>query len=54
MTRNMTTSAEFNSLVPAVPFNRRSFIVTALGAGFALSVQPVMAQTAITTDTNDP
>ena len=52
MTRNMTASAEFDSLVPAVPFNRRSFIVTALGAGFALSVQPVMAQTAITTDTN--
>lgn len=40
---------EFDSLIPAVAFNRRSFMVTALGAGFALSVQPVMAQTAITT-----
>ena len=43
-------SAEFDSLLPAVPFSRRGFIVTALGAGFALSVQPVMAQTAISTD----
>jgi carboxymethylenebutenolidase len=30
--------------------NRRGFLVTALGAGFALAVQPVAAQTAITTD----
>lgn len=43
--------AEFDSLVPEVPFTRRGFIVTALGAGFALAVQPVMAQTAISTDT---
>ena len=53
MTQQMTPlaeqSPEFDSLVPAVAFNRRSFMVTALGAGFALSVQPVMAQTAITT-----
>ena len=41
---------EFASLVPALPCDRRSFIVTALGAGFALAVQPVMAQTAISTD----
>jgi carboxymethylenebutenolidase len=27
-----------------------SFLVTSLGAGFALAVQPVMAQTAIKTD----
>jgi carboxymethylenebutenolidase len=52
MTQSLTTSPEFDSLVPSVQFNRRSFIVTTLGAGFALSVQPVMAQTAITTDTN--
>jgi len=44
-------AAEFDSLVPEVPFSRRGFLVTALGAGFALAVQPVMAQTAITTDT---
>lgn len=42
---------EFDSLVPAVGFSRRSFVVTALGAGFALAVQPVTAQTAIKTDT---
>ena len=45
-------TTEFNSLVPPpLPVNRRGFLVTALGAGFALAVQPVMAQTAITTDT---
>ena len=42
---------EFNSLLPGVAFTRRSFIVTSLGAGFALAVQPSLAQTAITTDT---
>jgi len=45
------TAAEFDSLVPGLPFSRRGFLVTALGAGFALAVQPVMAQTAIATDT---
>lgn len=50
MTTSVPTSPEFDSLAPAVPFDRRSFIVTALGAGFALAVQPVMAQTTITTD----
>jgi len=44
------TAADFDSLVPDIPFTRRGFMVTALGAGFALAVQPVMAQTAITTD----
>ncbi|UCV11882.1 dienelactone hydrolase family protein [Dechloromonas denitrificans] len=44
------TPPEFDSLVPAQSFDRRSFIVTSLGAGFALAVQPVMAQTAISTD----
>jgi len=46
----MTPDSEFESLVPAQSFNRRNFIVTSLGAGFALAVQPVMAQTAIRTD----
>ncbi len=41
---------EFDSLVPALKGGRRGFIVTALGAGFALATQPVMAQTAIKTD----
>lgn len=32
-------TAELNSLVPpALPMNRRGFLVTALGAGFALAV----------------
>ena len=52
MTQSMTPSPEFDSLLPAVPFTRRSFIVTALGAGFALAVQPLMAQTTISTDSN--
>ncbi|WP_228276456.1 dienelactone hydrolase family protein [Dechloromonas sp. H13] len=46
----MTPDPEFASLVPAQSFTRRSFMVTSLGAGFALAVQPVMAQTAIRTD----
>jgi carboxymethylenebutenolidase len=46
----MTPDPEFESLVPAQSFNRRNFLVTSLGAGFALAVQPVMAQTAIKTD----
>lgn len=45
------TNPDFDSLVPAVGFTRRGFVATALGAGFALAVQPVMAQTAIKTDT---
>lgn len=49
--RNDALIAELNSLAPApAPLNRRGFLVTALGAGFALAVQPVMAQTAIITD----
>jgi carboxymethylenebutenolidase len=46
----MTPDSQFDSLVPAQSFTRRGFLVTSLGAGFALAVQPVMAQTAITTD----
>lgn len=44
-----TGNPEFDSLLPAVPFSRRGFIVGALGTGFALAVQPTMAQTAIAT-----
>ncbi|AXS78724.1 dienelactone hydrolase family protein [Dechloromonas sp. HYN0024] len=46
----MKSEPEFDSLLPAQSFNRRSFIVTSLGAGFALATQPIMAQTAIKTD----
>jgi carboxymethylenebutenolidase len=44
------TRSELKSLYPEHTYNRRNFIVTSLGAGFALAVQPVSAQT-ITTDT---
>ena len=46
----MNANPEFDSLVPAPSFDRRNFLVTSLGAGFALAVQPVMAQTAVVTD----
>lgn len=46
----MSDTAEFDSLVPAQGFSRRDFLVTSLGAGFALATQPVAAQTAIHTD----
>ncbi|MBK9624636.1 MAG: dienelactone hydrolase family protein [Rhodocyclaceae bacterium] len=42
--------SELSSLHPAETFDRRSFLVTSLGAGFALAVQPIVAQSAITTD----
>ncbi|MGE5945624.1 MAG: dienelactone hydrolase family protein [Betaproteobacteria bacterium] len=41
---------DFESLVPGRNVDRRTFLVTSLGAGFALAAQPVMAQTAIKTD----
>lgn len=47
MPNELEPGADFASLQPAVPVDRRGFIVSALGAGFALAVQPVMAQTAI-------
>jgi carboxymethylenebutenolidase len=43
--------AELDSLMPANPLDRRGFIVTALGAGFALSVTPTAAQSPIKTGT---
>lgn len=45
------TKAEFDSLVPAVPFTRRGFLVGSLATGFTLAAGPVVAQTAIVTDT---
>ncbi|MFN3883607.1 MAG: dienelactone hydrolase family protein [Rhodocyclaceae bacterium] len=41
---------DFDSLLPATRLDRRAFVATALGTGFALAVRPVMAQTAIKTD----
>jgi carboxymethylenebutenolidase len=37
-------------LVPPSAWSRRGFVMTSLATGFALSVQPVSAQTVITTD----
>lgn len=51
VTRKSDGQAEFDSLLPATQVDRRGFIVTALGAGFALSVQPSAAQSPIKTDT---
>jgi carboxymethylenebutenolidase len=51
----MTTeknNPDFDSLFPAAKMDRRGFVATALGVGFALAAQPVMAQTAIKTDTD--
>jgi len=42
---------DFLSLLPKADFSRRRFLVTSLAAGFALAVEPVEAQTLITTDT---
>ncbi|WAC72627.1 dienelactone hydrolase family protein [Roseateles sp. SL47] len=44
------TTEDFDSLVPKRSFNRRDFVGTAVGSGFAAAVLPVSAQT-ITTDT---
>ena len=42
---------EFDTLVPAHgDFNRRAFVRTAVGTGFAAAVLPVMAQTVVKTD----
>jgi len=40
---------EFDSLLPAVPFSRRGFLVSSLAAGFTMAAGPIMAQTAIAT-----
>lgn len=43
---------QFNSLVPAVPFSRRGFLVSSAAAGIAITARPVMAQTMIVTPTD--
>ena len=47
----MNDRSHFDSLFPAVPFSRRGFLVSSVASGFALAVQPVMAQNVIMTDT---
>jgi carboxymethylenebutenolidase len=46
-----TVESQIRSLVAKTDFSRRGFVLTSLTAGFALAVQPVMAQSVITTDT---
>lgn len=41
---------EFETLVPRRGFNRRDFVRTTVGSGFAAAVLPTLAQTAIKTD----
>ena len=45
---SIVDNPEFKSLYPEQTFDRRGFIKTSLGAGFALAVLPVSAQTITT------
>ena len=45
-----TRDPQFDSLLPKTMHTRRGFLVTSLGAGFALAVQPSFAQSPIKTD----
>ena len=46
------SQADFDSLTPHRDFNRRDFVRTSVGTGFAAAVLPVVAQTVIKTDSN--
>src|SRR5215471_20442862 len=50
-TRLRDAAEEIDSLLPPYHVDRRGFVKTALSAGFAAAVSPVVAQTMITTDT---
>ena len=52
MANDTNFEADAASLAPKLDFTRRSMMVTTLATGFAASVQPVAAQTTITTDTS--
>lgn len=43
---------DITGMMPDPNFTRRQFLVTSLAAGFALAVQPIVAQTTKTTDSN--
>ena len=43
---------DIDSLAPGRVFDRRAFVRTSVGSGFAAAVLPVVAQTTIKTDTN--
>jgi carboxymethylenebutenolidase len=49
-TTTRSAAEELDSLMPALKLDRRGFVKTSLGAGFAAGVLPVSAQTMITTD----
>jgi carboxymethylenebutenolidase len=49
---NDVTLLEMKSLLGDRDVNRRAFLVTSLGSGFALAVLPVCAQTMVTTSAN--
>jgi carboxymethylenebutenolidase len=51
MMTDVSKTPDFVSLFPEQRFQRRAFLVTSIGAGFAMAVQPVSAQT-ISTDTS--
>ncbi|MEW6732540.1 MAG: dienelactone hydrolase family protein [Acidobacteriota bacterium] len=44
---------DLRSLLPKADITRRNFVVTTLAAGFALAVQPICAQTTISTEVKD-
>jgi carboxymethylenebutenolidase len=43
---------DFDALVPPRDFNRRDFVRTAVGGGFAAAVLPISAQTVVKTDSH--
>src|SRR5690348_16839795 len=43
-------TAALHGLLPKSDYSRRAFLMTSLATGFALSAQPIAAQTAIHTD----
>ncbi|UCH53347.1 MAG: dienelactone hydrolase family protein [Pseudomonadota bacterium] len=46
----MSFKADIASLSPKMTFTRREFVVTVLGAGFAVATQPITAKTVVQTD----
>jgi len=42
--QDLSQNDHFNSLVPEVPVDRRTFIAAAIGAGFAVTANPVLSQ----------
>jgi carboxymethylenebutenolidase len=46
---NKLQDSQFDSLLPKMPFDRRSFLVSSAASGFALTAGPLMAQTMIKT-----